>query len=176
MPQRSSIDALPDHLRERLNGRLISGDYDGYGAVVEWLADEGHAVSRSSVGRHAQRLRGLAEERARELALATEQARLIAGATGDDPSVIALTAARMLQGALLRVQMGGDLDVDEMSRVALALARTVRSEAVIVDLTARLTARATEAAGAAAQRHGLSPDVAAAIRDAVEGSMQQEAA
>lgn len=175
MSHRSSIDALPDHLQETLNARLISGDYDGYSAVVAWLADEGHTVSRSSVGRYAQRLRGLAEERARELALATEQAKLITGATGDDPTVIAMTAARMLQGALLRVQMGGDLDVDEMSRVALALSRTVRSEALVVDLTARLTARAADAAGEAAARHGLSDDVAAAIRTAIEGSMQEAA-
>lgn len=57
MPSKSKIMALPDDVRARLEERVrdsLFRDYDGH---EKWLAQQGYAISRSLIQRHAEQHR-----------------------------------------------------------------------------------------------------------------------
>ena len=176
MPHRSTIDALPDDVRTTLNARLLSGDYGGYDSVADWLSEQGYQVSRSSVGRYALRLRGVAEQRCREIEIATRQAEVIVGATDGSETEMARAAARLLQQTLFRLQMEGDLPVEDLSQVSLALARVVRSEVWVERLRRELAEDVARKVEAATKSLGLSDPAADAIQSVILGTAAPQGA
>ena len=170
MPRTSTLEALPADLRERLTARLLSGGSDGsYDAIVEWLQDAGHDVSRSAVGRYAHRVRQTALEQAREIEIATRQAEVIVGATGGRQTEIASATARLLQSTLLRIVQGGDLDESQASQVALGLQRTLRSDESVERMRRETTQRIADRVREQAPRLGLGEESAAAINAVILG-------
>jgi hypothetical protein len=80
MPQRSSILQLPEDIQAELNKRLVKNGFADYQGLADWLAEKGFQISKSSIHRHGQQF----EERLSAIKIATEQARAITEAVGDE--------------------------------------------------------------------------------------------
>ena len=59
------VDDLPDDVRRELDEMLADTSY-GYVAISEWLQAQGYSISKSSIGRYAQR-NGKMQMRLREI-------------------------------------------------------------------------------------------------------------
>jgi hypothetical protein len=93
MPQRSKIITLPDEILGELNQKLVAGKFCDYGALAEWLQANGFNISRSSLHRYGQDF----EERLAAITLATNQARAVAEAAGDDENAMNEALIRLVQ-------------------------------------------------------------------------------
>lgn len=93
MPVRSKIISLPDEVRAELDNRLITTGFSGYSALESWLADLGYEISRSAVHRYAQGF----ESKVAAIKVATEQAKAIATAVGDDEGAMNEALIRLVQ-------------------------------------------------------------------------------
>lgn len=71
---------LPDAVKAKLNQRLIAGGFAGYSALETWLKEQGYEISRSAIHRYGQEF----EDKLAAIKIATEQARAITEAVGDD--------------------------------------------------------------------------------------------
>lgn len=163
MPQRSKVALLPDGVRRDLDRRLTEGAFGGYVALSEWLAGQGFAISKSALAAHGSRL----ERRIEAVRLATEQAEALIAAAPDDAGAVADASIRLAQERIFEVLVaaeGGDLK--ELAGAARALAETARAGTAI-----RAERRkAAERVDKAAPKLGHSPEIAAAIRAAIEGA------
>ncbi len=80
MPARSKIMQLPETVKAALDKRLISGSFADYTSLATWLQEQGFEISRSAIHRYGQEF----EEKLAAIKIATEQARAITEAVGDD--------------------------------------------------------------------------------------------
>ena len=123
MPQRSKILTLPDNVKADLNNRLISGGFAGYEALSEWLISEGYEISKSALHRYGTEF----EQRLGAIRVATEQARAVVDAAGDDAGVksdglMALVQEKAFQ-ALVRMEEPGDMSLASLGRMVADLSR-----------------------------------------------------
>jgi hypothetical protein len=93
MPQRSKIITLPEEVLGELNQKLLAGKFCDYSALAKWLQLKGYDISRSSLHRYGQDF----EERLAAISLATEQARAVAEAAGDDENAMNEALIRLVQ-------------------------------------------------------------------------------
>ena len=54
MPMRDKLSELPAAIKRQLYERLTASNFGNYVAHSEWLAAQGHSVSKSAIHRHAQ--------------------------------------------------------------------------------------------------------------------------
>lgn len=80
MPSRSKITQLPDDIKRELDRRLIGGNFSDYRALAEWLRDQGFEISRAAIHRYGQAF----EDRLAAIKIASEQARAVSEAVGDN--------------------------------------------------------------------------------------------
>ena len=86
MPARSKITLLPPDIKAELNRRLIAGSFAGYDEQIDWLNEQlasaglEVSISRSALHRYGQEF----EEKCAAIKIATEQAKAIVEAMGDD--------------------------------------------------------------------------------------------
>lgn len=173
MPRPAAIDTVPEELREELHARLVGSGWSSYREHAEWLHERGYAIGRMSVWRYAQALREDQDERDREARICSVQAQSLAHAAGMD---LGSGAARAIMLSLWRtLRDGADLDPERLSALALALDRSVRSSARLDALRTAERRASADVAEQAARAQGLSPDVAAAIRDAIERPPREDA-
>lgn len=106
------VDELPEDVRRELDERLADTG-NGYVAISQWLAEQGYSISKSSIGRYAQRSGKLAM-RLREIReQAQEYARLIQDNQEMDLAKVA--SAIYLQNLMRRVVEAGDDEYGEIS-------------------------------------------------------------
>lgn len=84
MPKRPSVHNLPDEIKTELDRRLIKGGFSGYQALAAWLKSVGWEISKSSLHRYGSGF----EDRLAALKIATEQARAVSEAVGDNEGVM----------------------------------------------------------------------------------------
>lgn len=107
MGRRSKVGGLPTDLIEELNRRLVANGFGDYEALADWLAEQGHAISKSSLHRHGSQLEAEFEAamgRARSmqaLARATRE-------SGDTDASLMGAASEILQDNLLRISLAVD--------------------------------------------------------------------
>ncbi|MCX5909961.1 MAG: DUF3486 family protein [Deltaproteobacteria bacterium] len=99
MPPRGSIYSLPKEIREELERRLVAGGFADYDGLAAWLKEQGCEISRSAVHRHGQKF----EARLSAIKIATEQARAIATAVGDEEGVMGDALTRLCQEKAFKV-------------------------------------------------------------------------
>jgi len=80
MPARSKITKLPDAIKRELDKRLITGSFSGYRDLSAWLQEQGFDISRSAINRYGQGF----EDRLAAIKIASEQARAVSEAVGDN--------------------------------------------------------------------------------------------
>lgn len=105
MAKRSKVFDLPPEVRESLNERLVGSGFQGYQELAEWLTDQGHEISRSSVQRYGQDLQEEFEEAMGSVRKTTEMAKAMADAVEDDEGHLIDATARIVQEQLLRISL-----------------------------------------------------------------------
>jgi len=93
MPQRSKVKSLPDPVKADLDKKLISGGFSDYAALSDWLKGQGYEISRSSIHRYGSDF----EQRLGAIRVATEQARAIVDAAGDEKGDMNEALIRLVQ-------------------------------------------------------------------------------
>ena len=182
MPPRSSVYALPQEVRDRLNARLVESGFGDYTALSDWLAEQGYAISRSAVHRYGRELESEYEAAMGDVKRATELARAYAEADPDDGAALTGSIARMAQESLLRIllslrkaEAAGDAAPEDMARhmsqVSRALADlgrvTIQHAKHAAGLRREIAAEVVERAEAVGARQGVSPEAIAALRAAI---------
>jgi len=169
MPKRSSVDMLPEEIRAELNRRLISGGFSGYEALAEWLGERGCEISKSSLHRHGQRL----EKRLAAIRIATEQARAIAEAAGDDEGVMNDALIRLVQEktfqALVEMEDAGEIALHKVGRMIADLSRSSIAQKRWMAETREKAKAASDEVVTLARRSGLSEEKAEEIRRKILG-------
>ena len=93
MPSRSKITKLPEHVKRELDKRLISGSFSDYRKLSAWLQEQGYEISRSAINRYGQAF----EERLAAIKIASEQARAVSEAVGDNEGVMSDALISLVQ-------------------------------------------------------------------------------
>lgn len=93
MPARSKITKLPEHVKRELDKRLISGSFSDYRKLSAWLQEQGYEISRSAINRYGQAF----EERLAAIKIASEQARAVSEAVGDNEGVMSDALISLVQ-------------------------------------------------------------------------------
>lgn len=170
MPPRSKVEALPAELKSELDRKLFEGAFSDYEGLAGWLAEQGVALSKSSLHRYGQRF----EERMGALRIATEQARALVEGARDDEGVMAEALMRMAQEKIYSLLMEVDVDPDqvdinklfrtiaEISRATVPMKRWQAEQRRAI--AAEMARRAVEAMEDGAREAGLSDEDAALIR------------
>lgn len=163
MPARSKVASLPRAVRERLDARLVEGGFSGYKALEAWLESEGFAISHAALHRYGQGL----ERKLDAIRLATGQAKALVAGSDDAEGALSLATLRMAQHRLFELFHASEgQNLKEVSAAARAIADMARAS---ISVAAERRKAADAERSAAAERAGLSGDVVAAIRAAVEG-------
>ena len=93
MPSRSKITKLPDVIKRELDKRLITGSFSDYRKLSDWLQEQGYEISRSAINRYGQAF----EERLAAIKIASEQARAVSEAVGDNEGVMSDALISLVQ-------------------------------------------------------------------------------
>jgi hypothetical protein len=183
MPPRSEIYKLPIDVIEEINKRLIGSGFSGYGALTEWLDQQGYVVSEKTLQVYGKRFREEYTEqygKIREFAMLIRANRELGG--GDSSQEILGTLIDQIGFSLMKQSMrmseidGMDLPeaialIAKMSRAAIEITTAqLRYSAVI----ASVTSHAANAAEMAARRTGASEETIQAIRRQVLGLTDED--
>ncbi len=167
------IDALPAALRERIDALLRAGvsQREIIARLERPLAEAGEApLSAAGLCRYAARAAEIGRWLQEGRAIADTLVDRPAGRTGDLAVEVLRTAVFDLVVAARR---DGQADPETVGQLALAIQRLERtaqmSQRREIELRREIAAEAARAGGDAATQAGVSGDVAAAIRAAIEG-------
>lgn len=182
MAPRSRVYELPPELREELNQRLVSGGFQGYQGLSEWLTENGFKLSRSAVQRYGQDLQEEFESAMGDVRKTTQMAKAFAESDDDSQGALVDVTARIVQEQLLRITIAlrnaehepekaakhiaqvthALADIGRMSLGQKKHARQVRREAAL---------EAADKAETAARAQGISNTGVAALRAAIMEGM-----
>lgn len=169
MPPPSKVMQLPEPIRDELNARLIAAGFAGYEGLVAWLEERGHEISVSALHRYGQAF----GKRLAALKVATEQARAIAEATGDDEGRLgdALTSLVQQKAFEVLVEMDdvGDVDLVSLGTMLSRLNKTAVTQKQWIAQVREKAQRAADEAAAIAREGGLSDEAAEQIRAKILG-------
>lgn len=173
MPQRSAIEQLPDEVRKDLEQRLIRGGFADYVGLAEWLREQGYEISKSSVHRFGKNF----EERLSALKVATDQAKAISEASGDDAGLMNDALIRLVQTKTFELLVEietSDKNLPKIGRMVADLARAAVSQKKLMkEVEESVRSRALEDAANAveetARQQGLDAEQATFWREKVLG-------
>ena len=126
---RSTIDGLPEPLKAQFEARLANPAHT-YAELSAWLEDEGHAISKSAIGRYAVRTR----EAAQRVAETLQRTQAIAQAVEAHPDLDYTRAAELvlMDGLMQRVSTAeeefDELPLDKAGRLIASLSRNATYE------------------------------------------------
>ena len=170
MVARSKVDLLPDDLKKSLNKRLVEAAFADYENLSDWLAEQGYAISKSSIHRYGRRY----EQQIERLRVVTDTAERLVAAAPDDKSALAQATVQLAQEKLFDIFLASDEgDASKLLAACSALAKLTTSQNSLEKLrhNAKIAERAAaaERAGEVAERRGLTPATTRALRKAIEG-------
>jgi len=171
--QRSSVELLPEEIRQELEKKLIRGGFAGYEGLAEWLAAQGYEIGKSSVHRYGKKF----EDRLRALKVATDQAKAIAEASEDDAGAMNDAIIRLVQTKTFELLVELETDNKSLPRIGQMVAKlaqaAVRQKKWQTEMESAARKRALEDAAnaidSAAAEQGLSSDQAEFWRKKVLG-------
>jgi hypothetical protein len=178
--QQSSIDRLPDDVREAIQSLLRDPrvtDLEATARINEVLAAEGHdaQLSKSAVNRYALRMR----EVGRKLEESRETAKMWIGRLGSEPAgEVGKLVNEMVRTLAFRVVMRAseeedeDISVDDLKSLAISVHRLEQAAEKNAAVEAKIRHQAREQAmqeavdtvEQIAQKGGLSKDISQAVR------------
>jgi hypothetical protein len=176
MPARSLIIQLPQELREELNNWLIERNFSGYYELEKLLEnrlkEKGIEISikKSTIHLYGQKFK----QRLETLELATEQARAIVEAVGDEENILADALTRLAQEKAFQRLMS--MEADEINlpfnKLVTAIKGLNDSSISLRKYKTEVRERATRTAEEVekiGRQGGLSEETAAAIRSQILG-------
>jgi hypothetical protein len=171
MPARSKITLLPPDIKAEFDRLLIAKNFADYDGIVVWLQERGYDVSRSAAHRYGQGF----EERIAAIRIATEQARAITEAAGDDAGATGDALIRLVQEKAFQVLVKmADLDPEDVdfNKLTVAIAKlnnaSVQQKKWQAEIRTKTAAAADEAVKVA-KSGGLSEEKAEEIRKRILG-------
>lgn len=126
---RSTITELPKQVQVELNQRLMDNN-ESYMDTIEWLKHRGYTISRSALGRHAQKIAAVAQRVSDSLI----QTQAIAQAVAAHPDLDYTSAASvvLMNGLTQRVSTAeeefDEMPLDKAGRLIASLARNATYE------------------------------------------------
>jgi hypothetical protein len=126
MPARAAIYQLPEQIKAELDKRLIKGGFADYTGLAAWLKEQGCEISRTAVHRYGQKF----ETRLAAIKIATEQARAISEAVGDEQGVMGDALTRLCQEKAFKVLVDmedPDPEKVDISKMGIMIARLNRA-------------------------------------------------
>lgn len=125
MPPRNAIERLPEELKAELDRRLVASGFGGYVALSEWLGEQGYQIGKSSIHKYGSAF----EKKLGALKIASEQARAIAEAVGDDQNAMGEALVNLAQekafGVLLDIEI--DPEQQDFSKLTRSIAELNRA-------------------------------------------------
>lgn len=171
MPQRSKVTTLPEDIKQALDMKLIAEGFGNYVALSSWLGKMGYEISKSSVHRYGLGL----EQRLSAIKVATEQARAISEAAGDEAGVMGDALTRLIQEKLFQlfVDMGNldpeKVDFAKVGRMVAELNRTAIMQKKWINEMKAKTIKTADEVVKTAKAGGLSAERAEEIRKKILG-------
>lgn len=184
MARRSAVDQLPTDIRDELTTKLVANSFSDYQGLSEWLAEKGHAISRSSLHRFGANLEAEFEEATQDARRSIELARAMrANGSSDEDGSLLDASSSILQDQLLRISLAlRKVDVDPheavelVSKASRALAdlgrMSISNKKWQAEMRERVAAEAKSAAVEGAQAEGLTPEQADRVGAAVASRIQ----
>lgn len=183
MARRSSVDKLPSGIRDELTAKLVANSFGDYAGLSEWLAEKGHAISRSSLHRFGSDLEAEFEEATQDARRSIELARAMrSNGNSDEDGSLLDASSSILQDQLLRISLAlRKVEVDPQEAVEL-VSKASRALADLgrmtignkkwqaereAEIRAEERAKAAEQATTAAKAGGASPETITKIRKAL---------
>jgi len=171
MPPRSSISRLPRDIREAFEKRLIAGGFADYDGLAGWLKEQGFEISRSAAHRYGKEF----ENKLSAIKIATEQAKAITEAVGDEEGAMGEALTRLCQEKAFNVLIKME-DIDpkqtNISKMGIMIARLNRA-AVTQKKWARevrdKTRQAVKNIEEKGKARGLSPEAMKMIKEEIYG-------
>jgi len=172
--QRSSVELLPDEVRQELEKRLIQGGFAGYVALAEWLNEQGFEISKSSVHRYGTKF----EDRLRALKVATDQAKAIAEASEDDAGAMNDAIIRLVQTKTFELLVELETDDKSLPRIGQMVAKlaqaAVRQKKWAKEREDKVKQETQETAVRAVEKEGKRQGASAETIDALRAAIMQE--
>jgi len=170
----SVLTRLPVGVRKELEQRLKDHSYEDLAELVEWLAGQGYRISRVALWRYRKRR----DQQMEVLAVASEQARIIAEYTDGDEGRMTEALARLVQQRLFEmlVEFSGPLATPDLARIAKTIndlgRATISQRRWTDDARRRLEEQRSEATSKVAtleRKGGLTRASARAMRNVLLG-------
>ncbi len=127
MGQRSKVSALPAAVKAWLDKALVEGNFSGYEALEAELKGRGFDIGKSSLHRYGSEF----EKRLGAIRMASEQARVIVGASPDDEGAVSEALMRLVQEKLFSLLVESDnedINLPKIARAVADLGRTTISQ------------------------------------------------
>ena len=170
------VNGMPDHVREKIDQYLIEGNFRGYAELHRWvnelLATEEleMSIAKSSLIRYGQQLRDTVQRLKEQTFVASQ----LKEWCPDDSGMVAEMSVQIVLSELLsRVSSsGGEMKLDELTKVARAIADAVRSHATTRRFQMEFQARVEAAANRVEQlgrEGGLGDDTIQTINATILG-------
>lgn len=118
MPRRSKITQLPSEIKSQFDRMLIEKGFSDYEGIAYWLQEQGYDVSRSAAHRYGQEF----EEKIAAIKIATEQARAITDAAGDEEGKMNDALIRLVQQKAFDVLVRLE-DVEGLPKLGVMVAK-----------------------------------------------------
>ena len=170
MPQRSSVELLPENIKAELDKRLVQGGFSNYEKLADWLSENGFKIGKSSVHRYGSKL----EEKFEAIAASTQAAKSLVEAAPDDDGSVNEAVLRLVQEKLFNLMMDsvGGFEPKDLSAIARAVADITRGSISSKKYRAEVKAKSETAAKeieTKVRAAGLDESTAAEIRQKILG-------
>jgi hypothetical protein len=176
MPPKNKVYTMPEPFRAWLDETLAANGGQQFAALEEQLAAKGFKISDSSLQRYyAQDL----QPRLQALKLATESARTVAAAMGENDGTMLEALTGLCQERLFTLLMEVDtstIDGGILAKLARAIGDLARASINVKKHVAEARAKALEEAAAIVERTGKAQGASAATIDALRAAIKQELA
>jgi hypothetical protein len=173
MPPKNKVYTLPDPIRSWLDETLAANGGQQFAALEEQLAAKGFKISDSALQRyHANDL----EPRLKALKLATESARTVAAAMGENDGTMLEALTGLCQERLFSLLMEVDqdnLDGGMMSKLARAISDLAKASINVKKHVADARAKALEEAAAVVKKTAAKAGMTAEAVQIVEAEIKR---
>lgn len=171
MPSPSSVEKLPEDVKEWLDTALVKNNFSGYQLFEKELRERGYQISKSALHRYGQDF----EKRLQNLKLASEQARAIVAAAPDDEGAVNEALMRLVQEKIFAVLVDFEPDPDKplnLGSLAKAVAELGRASVTQKKYAADVRKKTEETAASVVQtarKGGLSDETVDQIKRQILG-------
>lgn len=173
MPPKHKVYSLPEPVRHWLDETLAANGGQQFAALEEQLGAKGYKISGSSLQRyHADDL----APRLKALRLATESARTVAAAMGEDDTTMLEAMTGLCQERLFNLLLEVDpekVNSDMMAKLARAISDLARASVNVKKYVGEARTKALEEAAEIVEKTGRAQGTSAATIDALRAAIKQ---